>query len=65
MIWRWIQWRWINRGVLVEYTHIGIGAAKAADISRLETKSPYCTEEGFTGASMIEEEVGDEPNMYA
>jgi len=51
-----------SRCVIVEDTHIGLGAAKAADISCLVTKSSYSAAEDFTGASMIVEELGDEPN---
>mmetsp|Transcript_15408 Transcript_15408/g.18268 ORF Transcript_15408/g.18268 Transcript_15408/m.18268 type:complete len:283 (-) Transcript_15408:188-1036(-) len=50
------------RCVIVEDTHIGLGAARAAGISCLVTKSSYSAEEDFTGASMIVEELGDAPN---
>jgi len=48
-----------TRCVIVEDTHIGLGAARAAGISCIVTKSSYSAEEDFTGASMIVEELGD------
>lgn len=50
-----------SRCVIVEDTHIGLGAAKASGISCLVTKSSYSAEEDFTGASMIVDELGDDP----
>jgi len=49
-----------SRCVIVEDTHIGLGAARAAGISCIVTKSSYSADEDFTGASMIVEELGDE-----
>lgn len=51
-----------SRCVIVEDTHIGLGAAKASGISCIVTKSSYSATEDFTGASMIVEELGDGPN---
>lgn len=48
-----------SRCVIVEDTHIGLGAAKAAGISCIVTKSSYTGGEDFTGANMIVEELGD------
>jgi len=48
-----------ERCVIVEDSHIGVGAAVAAGISCLVTKSSYTTEEDFTGAKMIVDELGD------
>jgi len=50
-----------SRCVIVEDTNIGLGAAKASGISCLVTKSSYSSEEDFTGASLIVEELGDSP----
>lgn len=48
-----------SRCVIVEDTHIGLGAAKAAGISCIVTKSSYSAGEDFTGADTIVEELGD------
>lgn len=49
----------LRRCVIVEDSHIGVGAAVAAGISCLVTKSSYTAEEDFTGAKMIVDELGD------
>ena len=49
-----------SRCVIVEDTHIGLGAAKSAGISCLVTKSSYSAGEDFTGASMIVDELGND-----
>mmetsp|Transcript_7868 Transcript_7868/g.16724 ORF Transcript_7868/g.16724 Transcript_7868/m.16724 type:complete len:275 (-) Transcript_7868:130-954(-) len=49
-----------SRCVIVEDSHIGVGAAVAAGISCLVTKSSYTGNEDFTGAKMIVEELGDD-----
>ncbi len=49
-----------SRCCIVEDTHIGLGAAKAAGISCLVTKSSYSQSEDFTGASKIVDELGDD-----
>mmetsp|Transcript_4063 Transcript_4063/g.7062 ORF Transcript_4063/g.7062 Transcript_4063/m.7062 type:complete len:499 (+) Transcript_4063:15-1511(+) len=48
-----------ERCVIIEDSHIGVGAAVAAGISCLVTKSSYTWDEDFTGAKMIVEELGD------
>mmetsp|Transcript_12645 Transcript_12645/g.27316 ORF Transcript_12645/g.27316 Transcript_12645/m.27316 type:complete len:153 (+) Transcript_12645:306-764(+) len=48
-----------GRCVIVEDSHIGVGAAVASEISCIVTKSSYTAEEDFTGAKMIVEELGD------
>ena len=48
-----------KRCVIIEDSHIGVGAAVAAGISCLVTKSSYTAEEDFTGAKMIVDELGD------
>jgi HAD superfamily hydrolase (TIGR01509 family) len=50
-----------SRCVIVEDSHIGLGAAKAAGIACIVTKSYYTANEDFTGASMIVDELGDDP----
>jgi HAD superfamily hydrolase (TIGR01509 family) len=50
-----------NRCVIIEDSHIGVGAAVAAGISCLVTKSSYTAGEDFTGAKMIVEELGADP----
>lgn len=50
-----------SRCVIIEDTHIGLGAAKAAGISCLVTKSSYSAGEDFTGSKMIVDELGDDP----
>ena len=49
-----------DRCVIIEDSHIGVGAAVAAGISCLVTKSSYTADEDFTGAKMIVEELGDD-----
>jgi HAD superfamily hydrolase (TIGR01509 family) len=49
-----------DRCVIIEDSHIGVGAAVAAGISCLVTKSSYTQNEDFTGAKMIVEELGDD-----
>ena len=51
-----------SRCVIIEDSHIGVGAAVAADISCLVTKSSYTAGEDFTGAKTIVEELGDDAN---
>lgn len=51
-----------SKCVIVEDSHIGLGAAKAAGISCIVTKSSYTAGEDFTGADMIVEELGDDPS---
>ena len=50
-----------SKCVIVEDSHIGLGAAKAAGIACIVTKSYYTSNEDFTGASMIVDELGDNP----
>ena len=50
-----------SKCVIVEDSHIGLGAAKAAGIACIVTKSSYTANEDFTGASMIVEDLGDDP----
>jgi HAD superfamily hydrolase (TIGR01509 family) len=50
-----------SKCVIVEDSHIGLGAAMAAGISCIVTKSSYTANEDFTGADMIVEELGDDP----
>lgn len=50
-----------KRCVVVEDTNIGLGAALAAGIKCLVTKSSYSAKEDFTGASMVVDELGDDP----
>uniref|UniRef100_A0A6V2Q9B2 Uncharacterized protein n=1 Tax=Ditylum brightwellii TaxID=49249 RepID=A0A6V2Q9B2_9STRA len=49
-----------SRCVIVEDTHIGLSAAKAAGIKCCVTKSSYTGGEDFTGADLIVEELGDD-----
>ena len=49
-----------SKCVIVEDSHIGVGAAVAAGISCLVTKSSYTALEDFTGAKMIVDELGDD-----
>ena len=49
-----------SRCVIVEDSRIGLGAAMAAGISCIVTKSSYTADEDFTGADMIVEELGDD-----
>lgn len=50
-----------SKCVIVEDSHIGLGAALAAGISCIVTKSSYTAKEDFTGAAMIVEELGEDP----
>lgn len=50
-----------SKCVIVEDSHIGLGAAMAAGISCIVTKSSYTAGEDFTGADMIVEELEDAP----
>jgi HAD superfamily hydrolase (TIGR01509 family) len=50
-----------SRCVVVEDSHIGLGAAKAAGISCIVTKSSYTAGEDFTGANLIVDELGNDP----
>mmetsp|Transcript_8531 Transcript_8531/g.14446 ORF Transcript_8531/g.14446 Transcript_8531/m.14446 type:complete len:281 (-) Transcript_8531:89-931(-) len=45
--------------VIVEDSHIGLGAAMAAGISCIVTKSSYTKNEDFTGADKIVDELGE------
>mmetsp|Transcript_20448 Transcript_20448/g.29581 ORF Transcript_20448/g.29581 Transcript_20448/m.29581 type:complete len:290 (+) Transcript_20448:53-922(+) len=49
-----------SRCVIIEDSHIGLGAAKASGISCIVTKSSYTGQEDFTGADMIVEQLGDD-----
>mmetsp|Transcript_13417 Transcript_13417/g.18747 ORF Transcript_13417/g.18747 Transcript_13417/m.18747 type:complete len:280 (+) Transcript_13417:32-871(+) len=49
-----------SRCVIIEDSHIGVGAATGAGISCLVTKSSYTGEEDFTGSDMIVDELGDD-----
>ncbi|GKY97419.1 hypothetical protein MPSEU_000700400 [Mayamaea pseudoterrestris] len=49
-----------SKCVIVEDSHIGLGAAKAAGIACIVTKSSYTANEDFTGAHMIVDELGDD-----
>ena len=51
-----------SKCVVIEDSGIGLGAAKAAGISCIVTKSSHTGNEDFTGADMIVEELGDDPN---
>jgi HAD superfamily hydrolase (TIGR01509 family) len=51
-----------SRCVIIEDSHIGLGAAKAAGIKCLVTKSSYTHDEDFTGADMVVDELGDDPS---
>lgn len=50
-----------SRCVIVEDSYIGLGAAMAAGISCIVTKSSYTAGEDFTGADMIVDELGENP----
>lgn len=52
-----------SKCVIIEDSHIGVGAAVAAGISCLVTKSSYTALEDFTGAKMIVEELGDDASI--
>ncbi len=47
-----------SRCVIVEDSHIGLGAARAAGIACIVTKSSYTAGEDFTGADLIVNELG-------
>ncbi|KAL3941564.1 MAG: hypothetical protein SGBAC_004092 [Bacillariaceae sp.] len=49
-----------SKCVIVEDSHIGLGAAMGAGISCIVTKSSYTVDEDFTGANMIVDELGDD-----
>ena len=51
-----------SRCVIVEDSGIGLGAAMAAGISCIVTKSSYTANEDFSGANMIVDELGDDPS---
>lgn len=51
-----------SRCVIVEDTHIGVGAAVAAGISCIVTVSSYSSGEDFTGSKMVVDELGDDPD---
>ena len=51
-----------SRCVIIEDSHIGLGAAKAAGISCIVTKSSYTGNEDFSGADMIVTELGNHPD---
>lgn len=50
-----------SKCVIVEDSGIGLGAAKAAGIACIVTKSSYTANEDFTGADMIVDELGADP----
>ena len=50
-----------SRCVIVEDSHIGLGAAKASGISCIVTKSSYTGNEDFTGADLVVDELGNDP----
>mmetsp|Transcript_16474 Transcript_16474/g.23433 ORF Transcript_16474/g.23433 Transcript_16474/m.23433 type:complete len:279 (+) Transcript_16474:2-838(+) len=50
-----------SRCIIVEDTHIGLGAARAAGINCIVTKSSYSADEDFTGAAMVVNELADDP----
>jgi HAD superfamily hydrolase (TIGR01509 family) len=49
-----------SKCVIVEDSSIGLGAAKAAGIACLVTKSSYTKDEDFSGAAMIVDELGED-----
>jgi len=49
-----------SRCVVIEDSHIGLSAAKAAGIACIVTKSSYTDGEDFTAADMVVDELGDE-----
>jgi HAD superfamily hydrolase (TIGR01509 family) len=51
-----------SRCVIVEDSTIGLGSAMAAGIACIVTKSSYTANEDFTGADMVVDELGDDPN---
>jgi HAD superfamily hydrolase (TIGR01509 family) len=50
-----------SRCVIIEDSAIGLGAANAAGIRCLVTKSSYTAHEDFTTANLVVEELGDSP----
>jgi HAD superfamily hydrolase (TIGR01509 family) len=50
------------RCIIIEDSAIGLGAAKAAGITCIVTKSTYTAGEDFSGADMIVDELGDNDN---
>lgn len=50
-----------SKCVIVEDSHIGLGAAMAAGIACIVTKNYYTANEDFTGAAMIVDELGNDP----
>ena len=50
-----------SRCVIIEDSGIGLGAAKAAGIRCIVTKSSYTSGEDFSGADMVVDELGDNP----
>ena len=50
-----------SKCVIVEDSGIGLGAAVAAGISCIVTKSSYTAGEDFSRANMVVEELGDDP----
>lgn len=51
-----------SRCVIIEDTHIGVGASVSAGINCLVTKSSYSALEDFTGAKVVVEELGEDPS---
>lgn len=51
-----------DRCVIVEDTHIGVGAAVAAGIGCIVTISSYSAGEDFTGAQKVVNELGSDPD---
>jgi len=51
-----------SKCVIVEDSAIGLGAAVAAGISCIVTKSSYTAHEDFSKADMVVEELGDDPS---
>jgi beta-phosphoglucomutase-like phosphatase (HAD superfamily) len=49
-----------SRCVIVEDSGIGLGAALAAGVCCIVTKSSYTENEDFTGADLIVKELGDD-----
>lgn len=50
-----------SKCVIIEDSAIGLGAAMAAGITCIVTKSSYTVREDFTGADMIVDELDDDP----
>lgn len=50
-----------SRCVIVEDSGIGWGAAKAAGIACIVTTNSYTEKEDFTGANLVVDELGDDP----